>query len=220
MKVIVVGGGKVGSYLAQLLIEKGHQVTVLEKRKDICEKIEREIDPKQVFRGDGCDPQVLEEVGTHQADLVVAVTGDDEDNLVVSQLSKQTLKVPRVIARVNNPRNEWLFDRQFGVDVAVSAVHIISKVIEEEASLGDIVTLLKLQKGEISLVELILSEQAKSVGKLVKALSVPPEAVLVAIVRDEKIFIPHGDTFLQAGDKILALTNVASEQALKDCLGI
>lgn len=220
MKVIVVGGGKVGSYLAKSLIDEGHRVTVLEKRKDICAKLEKEISADQVYRGDGCDPLVLDEINASSADLLVAVTGDDEDNLVVSQQAKQNLKIPRVVARVNNPRNQWLFDRQFGVDVAVSAVHIISKVIQEEASLGDIVTLLKLEKGEISLVEIILSPEAKSVGKMIKALSVPPEAVLVAIVKDEKISIPHGDTLLQAGDKVLALTNIKDEQALKDCLGI
>ena len=220
MKVIVVGGGKVGSYLAKSLIDEGHKVTVLEKRKDICAKLEKEIDSEQIFKGDGCDPLVLDEVNASSADLLVAVTGDDEDNLVVSQQAKQNLKIPRVVARVNNPRNQWLFDRQFGVDVAVSAVHIISKVIQEEASLGDIVTLLKLEKGEISLVELILSPKANSVGKMIKASNVPPEAVLVPIVRDEKISIPHGDTFLQAGDKVLALTSTKEEQALKDCLGI
>ena len=150
----------------------------------------------------------------------MAVTGDDEDNLVVSQLAKHTYRVPKVIARVNNPRNQWLFNRQWGVDVAVSAVHIISKIIQEEASLGDIVTLLKLKKGKLSLIELSIPESARSINKMIKELALPADSILVALVRDEQMIIPYGDTVIKAGDKILALTAVASEKQLKQCLGI
>lgn len=220
MFVIVVGGGKVGSYLAGLLIADNHKVVVLEKRAEICAKLEREINPEHVFKADGCDPLKLEEAGVRQAELVVAVTGDDEDNLVVSQLAKHTYKVPRVIARVNNPRNQWLFNQQWGVDVAVSAVHIIAKIIQEEASLGDIVTLLKLRKGEMALVEMIIPESAKAIGKMIKDVALPSDCVFVALVRDEQILIPRGDTVIQANDEVLALTSTASEKALKDCLGV
>ncbi len=220
MNVLIVGGGKVGSYLAQSLIADGHKVSVIEKNPTTYAKLQKELDPDFIFKADGCDPLKLEESGVRNTDLVVAVTGDDEDNLVVSQLAKNSYKVPLVIARVNNPRNQWLFDRQWGVDVAVSAVHIIAKVIQEEASLGDIVTLLKLKKGEMSIIEMSMPSTAKSINKMIKDINVPSDSVLVAIVRGEQTIIPSGDTRIESNDKILALTSVASERALKNCLGI
>lgn len=214
MFAIVVGGGKTGSYLASSLVEDGHTVAVIEKSPEVFAKLRREVNT-EMFQIDGCDPEKLEEAGIGKADLVVAVTGDDEDNLVVSQLAKYTFNVPRVIARVNNPKNRWLFDRQWGVDVAVSAVHIIAKIIQEEASLGDIVTLMKLKEGNVALVEVKLGAQAKAVGKAVKDLALPEDAVLVAILRDERIIPPRGDTTIEASDELLALTSVKHEQALK-----
>lgn len=214
MFAIVVGGGKTGSYLANSLVEDGHTVTVIEKSPEVFAKLRREVST-EMLQTDGCDPEKLEEAGIGKADLVVAVTGDDEDNLVVSQLAKYTFNVPRVIARVNNPKNRWLFDRQWGVDVAVSAVHVIAKIIQEEASLGDIVTLMKLKEGNVALVEVKLDSEAKAVGKAVKDLALPEDAVLVAILRGERIIPPRGDTIIEAADELLAITSVKHEQALK-----
>lgn len=213
MFALIVGGGKVGSYLAQSLAADGHKVVVLEKGTEIISKIKVETDVS-VIHADGCDPEKLEEAGVRQADLVVAVTGDDEDNLVVSQLAKHNFKVKRVIARVNNPRNEWLFDRAWGVDVAVSAVHIIAKIIQEETSLGDIVTLLKLRKGEVALAEVKIPAGAASVGKTLQELALPPESVIVAVLRDVHLLIPKADTVIGAGDELLAITPVANEEQL------
>jgi trk system potassium uptake protein TrkA len=219
MFALIVGGGKVGSYLSQSLLADGHKVVVLEKRREICAKLNKEVDTS-VIKADGCDPESLEQAGINQADIVVAVTGDDEDNLVVSQLAKYTFGVDRVIARVNNPRNHWLFDRQWGVDVAVSAVHITSKIIQEEATLGDIVTLLKLRKGELSLVEITVSSDSKAVSKPIKDLTLPKESVFVALVRDQEILIPRGETVIQAGDELLALTSTSAEKELVKKLSV
>jgi len=216
MFAIVVGGGRTGSYLAKSLIEDGHEVTILEQREEIADKDVAEVTKAKVIQGDGADPEVLELAGIRKADLVAAVTGDDEDNLVIAQLSKFTFKVPRIVGRVNNPKNEWLYNKSWGVDVAVSSVHIISTIIREEATLGDIVTLLKLKKGEIALVEFTLSDQSHAVGTKIKDLNLPPETVLItAILRDGKVVVPRGDTELGAGDKILVLTSPEHEELLE-----
>lgn len=219
MFAIVVGGGRTGSYLAKSLIEDGHDVTILEKREDIVEKDREEVPEAKVIQGDGADPEILEIAGARNADLVAAVTGDDEDNIVIGQLSKFTFKVGRVVGRVNNPKNEWLYTKEWGVDVAVSAVHIISTIIREEATLGDIVTLLKLKKGEIALVEITVSQESKAIGTKIKDLDLPPETVLItALLRDGKVVVPKGDTEIVAGDQILVLTAPEHEEQLKEKL--
>ena len=217
MFALIVGGGKVGSYLAQALVADGHKVVVLEKKSEVIDKVINEVDAT-IIHADGCDPEKLEEAGVRQVDLVVAVTGDDEDNLVVAQLAKHQFRVGRVIARVNNPRNQWLFDREWGVDVAVSAVHIIAKIIQEESSLGDIVTLLKLRKGAVVLAEVKIAANSPALNRPIKDLQLPDDAVFVAIVRGEAIMIPKGETVLEVGDEVLTLTSVSSEQAVAACL--
>jgi trk system potassium uptake protein TrkA len=218
MFAIVVGGGKVGSYLANSLHEDGHRVVLMEKRQEVIEKVAREVQC-EIFQGDACDPEVFEQSGAANADLVVAVTGHDEDNLVICQLAKFSFKVARVIARINNPRNEWLYTREWGVDVAVSAVHIIAKIIREEASLGDIVTLLKLRKGEVALVEVKLSKDSPVLNKAIKDISLPPDCVVVTIIRDTRLVIPAGTTTFLLGDEVLALTTVKNEAKLAEVLG-
>jgi trk system potassium uptake protein TrkA len=219
MIAIIAGGGQTGSYLAKSLIRAGHDVTILERREGIARKDEKEVPEAEIVLADATDTEQLESAGARKADLVAAVTGDDEDNLVVAQLAKFTFKVPKVIARVNNPKNEWLYDKAWGVDVAVSAVHIISSIIEEEASLNDIVTLLKLKKGELSLIEITISGQSKAVGKKIKDLDLPLETVLItALLREGKIVVPRGDTVITEGDEILILAASKYEEKLKDRL--
>jgi len=217
MLAVIVGGGRGGSYLAQDLQSQGYKVKVVDRRTDVVAKLRQEIDG-EVICGDGCNPQILEQVGAEKADLVVAILHDDEDNLVVCRLAKHHFHVRRVIARVNNPRNEWLYTKAWGVDVAISQVHLTAKVIEEEIGLGELVTLLKLNRGEAALVELRLPETSPCQGKIIRDLSLPADTVLVSIVRDGKLVIPRGDTRLQAGDEVLAVSTVAAEQALKDIL--
>lgn len=215
---IIIGGGRTGSYLAKTLAESGNEVVVMEKNPNVFTKLVHEIEATS-FQADGCDPEQLEKAGIRNADLVVAMTGDDEDNLVVSWLSKYIYKVDRVIARVNNPRNRWLFTAEWGVDAAVSAVHIISKLIEEEASLGEIVTLLKLREGDVSLVELTIPEDAAAHNTPLRELKIPQDSVLVTILRDGRILIPSSETILAANDEVLAVVSPASERRLVEAIG-
>src|SRR3990170_6523166 len=218
MYAVVVGGGKVGSYLAQSLLADGHVVMVMDKRAEICEKIAKEVEAK-VFEGDACDPEQFEASGVGRADLVAAVTGHDEDNLVISQLAKYTFKTLRVIARVNNPRNEWLFTKEWGVDVAVSAVHIIGKIIQEEATIGDIVTLLKFRHGKIALVEVVLPvDRCKVCDQKIEDLALPADCVIVGLIRGDDIIFPRGSTELKPGDTVIALTTTDLEKQLKEIL--
>lgn len=218
MFAIVVGGGKVGSYLADSLHADGHRVVLMEKRQEVIERVAGEV-RCEIFQGDACDPEVFEQSGVAKADLVVAVTGHDEDNLVICQLAKFSFKVPRVISRINNPRNEWLYTKEWGVDVAVSAVHVIAKIIREEASLGDIVTLLKLRKGEVALVEVKLTKDSPALNKAIKDIGLPSDCVVVTIIRDSRLIIPAGTTTFSLGDEVLALTTVENEAKLAQVLG-
>jgi trk system potassium uptake protein TrkA len=217
MLAVIVGGGRGGSYLAQDLQAQGYQVKVVDRRPDVVAKLRQEING-EVLCGDGCTPQILEQVGAAQAKLVVAMLHADEDNLVVCRLAKHQFKVARVIARVNNPRNEWLYTKAWGVDVAISQVHLTAKVIEEEIGLGELVTLLKLNRGEAALVEMRLPEGSPALGKAIRDLQLPADTVIVSIIRDGKLVIPRGDTGLQTDDEVLAVSTVKAEPALKEAL--
>jgi len=214
---VIIGGGRGGSYLARDLQSQGYQVKVIDRRPEVVAKLRQEIGG-DVLCGDGSSPQTLEQVGAAKADLVVALTHNDEDNLVVCRLAKRHFRVPRVIARVNNPLNEWLYTKAWGVDVAISQVHLTSKVIEEEIGLGELITLLKLNRGAAALVELRLPETSPCQGKVIRDLNFPGDTVIVSIIRAGNLIIPRGDTRLEAGDDILAVSTVAAEKQLKDIL--
>ena len=217
MLAVIVGGGRGGSYLAGDLQTQGYQVRVVDRRPEVVAKLRQEISG-DVICGDGCSPEILEQIGAAKADLLVVLTHNDEDNLVVCRLAKHHFHVPRVIARVNNPLNEWLYTKAWGVDVAISQVHLTSKVIEEEIGMGELVTLLKLNRGEAALVEVRLPEGSPCPGKAIRDLSFPPDAVIVSVIRRGKLIIPRGDTVLEAGDEILAVSTVDAEKALKERL--
>ncbi len=217
MLAVIVGGGRGGSYLAQDLQSQGYRVKVVDRRPDVVAKLRQEIEG-EVICGDGCTPQILEQVGIAGADLAVAMLHADEDNLVVCRLAKHHFQVRRVIARVNNPRNEWLYTKAWGVDVPISQVHLTAKVIEEEIGLGELVTLLKLNRGEAALVELRLPPTSPCLGKAIRDLQLPPDTVIVSVIRDGKLVIPRGETSLEAHDEVLAVSTVAAERALKDQL--
>jgi trk system potassium uptake protein TrkA len=214
---VIIGGGRGGSYLARDLQSQGYQVKVIDRRPEVVAKLRQEIGG-DVLCGDGASPQVLEQVGAAKADLVVALTHNDEDNLVACRLAKRHFRVPRVIARVNNPLNEWLYTKAWGVDVAISQVHLTSKVIEEEIGLGELITLLKLNRGAAALVELRLPETSPCQGKVIRDLNLPGDTVLVSIIRAGNLIIPRGDTRLEAGDDILAVSTVSAEKQLKEIL--
>ena len=219
MFVIIVGGGNTGSYLAKLLLDGGHTVKVVEQRPLVLEKMEGEIASESILVGDGSSPQVLEAAGVLKANVLAAVTGSDETNLVVTSLARFEFNVPRVIARLNNPKNAWLFTPEMGVDVALNQADILARLVAEEMSLGDMMTLLKLRKGEYSLIEEKVHPLSLSVNKSLRDLQIPEECVLVAIIRKNKLFIPHGDTVLQPADEVLAMVHASELNQLAILLG-
>ncbi|MBU1671207.1 MAG: TrkA family potassium uptake protein [Actinobacteria bacterium] len=218
MRVIIAGGGVVGSFLAQILHEK-NEVVVIDRNKDKCALLSSDKGTIRAICEDACEPWVLEFAGIKEADLMVAVTGDDEDNLVIGYLSKFEYDVPKVIGRVNNPKNRWLFTPSWGVDVEVSTPDIIAKIIEEETTLGEVVTVMKLRASDVSLVEITLPDDAAALGKPLSELDMPPETLIVTVVREDAMMIPRADTVLREGDKILAVTNIHNQKALEAKLG-
>lgn len=218
MYVVINGGGKVASYLARHLLERGHAVALIEKRDDVARKLVSELpgDPL-IIHGDGCDSAFLEDAGISRADVFVAATGDDDDNVVACQLAKVAFGVPRTIARVNNPKNEHIF-HALGIE-AISSTTIISRLIEEEATIGDIRTLMTLRKGNQAIVQIELpTDRCVVCNKKVSELNLPVDCIMVALVRGEEVIAVHGDTELQPGDVVIAFTAVEHEKALKKAL--
>lgn len=217
MFVIVVGGGRVGRYLCELLKNDGHQVTLVEKNPQRCEELRHEIGVNVVC-GDGNDPEVLRQADIRRADALAAVTSDDEDNLVIGLLGRREFGVNRVVGRINNPRNEWLFNKRMGIDAAVHPARIIAQLLEEEVTVGEIATLLKLRRGNLSLVEAVVTEGAPAVNLSLVDVRLPMNAVLVAVIRDGTVIVPTGETVLQVGDEVVALTDPDSQPVLAAAL--
>jgi trk system potassium uptake protein len=219
MNVIVVGGGKVGMHLAGLLLTGGHRVRIIESRPEKIPILQSELSAEVVLCGSGTDPNLLESAGISQAQVVAAVTGSDETNLVVASLARFEFNVPRIIARVNNPKNAWMFTPQMGVDVALNQSDLMAHLIAEEMSLGDMMTLLKLRKGQYSLVEEKIAPHAAVVGQAINSLNLPSECALSAIIRQGQLIIPHGETVLLAYDEVLALVHSGQAEQLASLLG-
>lgn len=219
MFVLIVGGGKIGSHLATLLLEEGHAIRVIDPRPDVLTKLHRELPAEMIHPGDGTDPARLEQSGIRKAHVLAAVTGDDDTNLVVTTLARFEYGVPRIIARVNNPRNAWLFTPEMGVDVALNQADLMAKMIAEEMSLGDMMTLLKLRKGEVEIVEEKIAPTAMANGKAVKDIQWPEGCTLAAVIRKGEVITPRGDTVLYAYDEVLAVVRTAQRQALATLLG-
>ncbi|MDD4137207.1 MAG: TrkA family potassium uptake protein [Methanoregula sp.] len=214
MHVLIVGGGKVGTYLAGLLLADGHTVKVVEGGKEEYRLMAQELPPDVVMSGTMTDPSVLEAAGIRGADVVAAVTRTDETNLVITSLARFEFNVPRTIARVNIPKNAWLFTPVMGVDVPLNQADLMAHLIAEEMSLGDVMTLLKLKRGQYSLVENKVDPQSVAAGKAVRDLHLPSECVLPAIIRSGNLIIPKGDTVLLPGDEVFALVHVSQLDAL------
>jgi trk system potassium uptake protein TrkA len=218
MLVIVVGGGRTGSHLAGLLLAGGHEVRVVEDRPGVVEMLLRELPAEAVVAGDGSDPDVLERAGIRGAAVVAAVTGEDEDNLVVATLARFEYGVGRVIARVNNPRNAWLYTPEMGVDAALDHADLMAKLIAEEMSLGDMTILVKLRRGEVSLVEERIEAGAAADGAAVRDLPLPGGCTLAAVIRGGQVLAPRGDTVLRAGDELIAVARADQQAQLSGLL--
>jgi len=216
MNIVIVGAGKVGYYLAKRLNQNKHVVSLIEKDRIICDELAKQLDIL-VINGDGCEPDILEQAGVNRADVLAAVTGEDEDNLIICQLAKEKFEVHRTVGRVNNPDNEKTFS-ELGVDVPVDDTKIIAKIIEEEASYSDFVNLLSFKRGKLAIVRVDLPEDSPVIGKSIQEITWPENSTLVSILRAEEVIIPKGDTKLKPGDDIIALTLIGNEPSLLSLL--
>jgi len=214
--VIVAGGGKVGYYLTGALRAGGNEVTLIEKARQRYDLLQ-EAFGESVVLGDACEVTTLDQAGAARADLVAAVTGDDEDNLVICQMAKRKFKVRRVIARINNPKNEVTF-QLLGIDETVSSTKLIYSLIEQEVEVADVIPLTALRKGNLELVEAALTVDSPTVGRRVRDIALPPNCVLAIVVRGESAEVVAGDTLFEAGDIIVAITPAASVQAFREAL--
>jgi trk system potassium uptake protein TrkA len=217
MRIAIAGAGNVGRYVAKDLKQRGHEVVVIEQNKDLVDSLRNDYDVNWVV-GDACELHTLDTVVLSSCEVMVAATGDDEDNLVIALLAKQEFAVPRVVARVNHPDNSWLFTETWGVDIAVSTPQLLTSLVEEAVSVGDLVRLLDLEKGKVSLLEVRLAEGSPAVGKTVGALKMPPDCTVVAVVRDQHVIAPMPDTPLHVDDEVLALASNEAESDLKAAL--
>lgn len=218
MFIVVVGGGRTGSQLANHLYQQNHQVRLVEYRRDLLTRLHHELPTEIIYEGNAINPQVLEQAGLRQADVLVACTSEDATNLVICYLARTLFNVPRTIARVNNPRNAWLFGKEFHVDVALEAANILADLIQEEMSLGDMLTLLKLRRGRYSLVEERVPAGAKAIGVALKDLGLPEQCVVAGIIRNGKLILPRGSTTFMQDDEVLALVDPESAKKLAELL--
>lgn len=214
MYVIVAGGGKVGHYLARALLDAGHEVLVLEKESDRAAYLAEEFG-EVVTPGDACEVRTMKEAGMERADVVVAVTGDDEDNLIICQLAKSKFHVPRTITRVNNPNNEDIF-HQLGIDTTVSSTKIIFNLIEQQIETDEVIPLAALQRGNLELMEIDLGPHSPVLGKRIGAVGLPHEALIVSIVRAGHAMLPNIDFEFKEEDSVIALVNADKEGDLRD----
>lgn len=217
MYIVVIGGGRVGYYLTRALISESHEVLIIEKDPKLCQVLTDELG-SICLRGDGCETSVQAEAGTGRADMLIAVTGDDEDNLVACQLAKHKFNVPLTISRIRNPQNEVLF-KKLGVDVTVSSTNIILESIEREVPTHPLTHLLDIKENGLEVVDIRIQPDSVNVGKPIKELQLPPQSTLCLVIRKEhKPVVPNEDTILEAEDQIIAVTPPAIEEKLRTAL--
>jgi len=217
MYIMIVGGGKVGYYLAKQLVEDGHEVLVIEKDAAKCRQIADELGDI-VLRGDGCEGITLEAAGTGRADLFIAVTGDDEDNLVACQVAKNKFNVPRTVARINNPKNEAIF-KKLGIDTTISSTALILANIEQELPSHPLIPLLTIKGGALEIVEVKVPASSAMVGKRIGELLLPQQCLIALIIDEEGVpRVPTSDTSIRAGDEVVAVTRRESKDALRAVL--
>lgn len=213
MYVILVGGGKVGYHLAKALGQEGHEVLILEKDKKRVEELVRVLGDIVVY-GDGCEIRVMREAGMGRANVVVAVTGDDEDNLVICQMAKRKFGVPRTLSRVNDPNNEELF-QELGIDQTVSSTRVIFNLLEQQIETGEVIPLAALKKGDIEVVEADINMNSPVSGMKIGQLDLPQNTLIISVIRDGHAIIPHADTKLRTGDSIIAMIKADQSKELR-----
>ena len=214
MKVLIAGGSPTGAELASLLLEQGFEVRLIEHRREALDQLHLELPTESIFENHATDLLALEEAGIRDVDVLVACTSNDADNLALCHLAHTVYQVPRTIGRINNPRHAWLFDEKMHVNVALNESSILAHLIEEEMSLGDMMTLLKLRRGQYSLVEVMVPPNVEAAGAQIRDLPLPDECVIVAIIRKSKMVVPRGGTTIEAGDEVLVISDKSGEAQL------
>ena len=215
MKIAIAGAGNAGRAIARELIANGHQVLLIDKNPKSLKM--DSVPSAEWLLADACEITTLDKAGLDQCQVMVAATGDDKVNLVASLLAKTEYGVPRVVARVNHPKNEWLFDSSWGVDVAVSTPRIIAALVEEAVSVGDVVRLFSIKSGEANLVEITLPDTSICIGKSVAEVSIPSDASLAAIIRDGHVIAPSPHDLFAAGDELIFVASTTAENLIKGC---
>ena len=219
MRVAIAGAGNVGVFIANDLVNTGHEVQLIEQNQDVVQRVQTHAAAGvEWIVADACEVASLRIAKLETCDVVVAATGDDEDNLVISLLAKQEFGVPRVVARVNHPKNEWLFNENWGVDLSVSTPHLITALVEEAVTVGRLVRILQFEGGQARLVEVTLAENSPVIDRALRDVDVPRNATIVAIVRDEHVVMPRGDSVFEAGDEVLAMVTPESEDEVRRIL--
>lgn len=207
MFVFIAGGGRTGAELANQLLAQKYEVRLLEHRRELLSRLHHELPTEVIYEGQAADPTVLRQAGLDKAQVLVACTNDDAANLVLCYLARTMFNVKRTVARINNPRNAWLFDKNFHVDETINQADVMAHLIQEEMSLGDMMTLLKLRRGKYSLVEEKVPTGAKALGVQIKDLGLPEQCVIAAIIRHGEIVLPRGTIALEEFDEVLAITD-------------
>lgn len=218
MFVLIAGGGRTGARLASLLLNEKYKVRLIEDRHNLLAHLHQELPTEVIYEGNPIDPSVLEAVGIRDSHAVASVTSDDSMNLAISFLAKKMFNVPRTIARVNNPNNAWLFDDKFHVDVSLNQADVLAHLIQEEMSLGDMMTLFKIRRGRYSVVEEKVPSGAKAIGVQLKNMDLAEHCVIAAIIRDGVMTLPRGDSALQANDEIIAVASPEGAHRLSQLL--
>jgi trk system potassium uptake protein TrkA len=217
VKVAICGAGNVGTAIARDLSMSGHDVLVIDKEPDVVDRRRKELDVTWIT-ADACEVASLDAAGLSSVDVVVAATGDDEDNLVISLLAKQEFAVPRVVARVNHSKNQWLFNEGWGVDISVSTPGLITAIVEEAVSVGSLVRLLQFERGATHLVEVTLAPDSPAVGRSISSVELPREATVVAVVREDHLVVPRAEVVLHDGDEVLVLVAQEAEAEVRAAL--
>jgi trk system potassium uptake protein TrkA len=215
MRIAIAGAGNVGRAIARELLDNGHQVLLIDRDPKAL-KIDSVPDAEWLM-ADACEIASLDNAQLNNCQVLVAATGDDKVNLVASLLGKTEYGVPRVVARINHPKNEWLFDQSWGVDVAVSTPRIIAALVEEAVSVGDVVRLFSFRKGQANLVEITLPDSSICIGKTIEEVELPDDASLAAIVRDGRVISPTPSDLFIAGDELLFVASTEAEDKIRDC---